>query len=107
MIRIHYDRPGQRIDGSMVVFLFIMALFIIPLMFVSVHLLPNTTIQVIVWCIVTLAGFSWTDRIYRRRGKSVLKHYAKRSFYPITGFLFFLIPIAIIMAMMCYFAPKS
>lgn len=33
MIRIHYDRPGQRIDGSMIVFLFIMALIIIPLMF--------------------------------------------------------------------------
>lgn len=103
MIKLCHDRPGQRINGSMIVFLFIMALIIIPLMFVSVHLLPNTTIWLIVWLIVTLAGSSWTDRIYRRRGKTVMKHYSKHSFYPITGYLFFLLPIAIIMAMMCVF----
>lgn len=42
--------------------------------------------------------------LYRRRGKAVLKHYAKRSFHPIAGIMLFIIPIAMIMAWRWWFA---
>lgn len=58
--------------------------------------------QLIIYCIVVLAGFSWVEWIYHRRGKTVMKHYSKRSFYPIIGILLFLIPFAIIFTMAYY-----
>lgn len=57
-------------------------------------------IQLFVWIVIALAGHSWIERIYRRRGKAVLKYYAKRSFHPIAGIILFLLPIALIMAWM-------
>lgn len=97
-------RPKSRTDGSTVVFLFIMALIIVPLMFLFYRLFPGAAIiHVIVWCIVILAGHSWVNRIYRRRGKAVLKHYAKRGFRPIVGITLYIIPLAMIIAwMLCY-----
>lgn len=97
-------RPKSRADGSTVVFLFIMALIIVPLMFLFYRLFPGAAIiQVIAWCLVILAGHSWVNRIYRRRGKAVLKHYAKRSFRPIVGITLYIIPLAIIIAwMLCF-----
>lgn len=98
-------RPTSRANGSMTVFLFIMALIIIPLMFLLHRLFPGAAIiQVIAWCLVILAGHTLVNRIYRRRGKAVLKHYAKRSFHPIAGVMLFIIPIAMIMAWMWCFA---
>lgn len=98
-------RPASRADGSMAVFLFIMALIIVPLIFLFYSLFPEAAIiHVIAWCLVILAGHSWINRIYRRRGKAVLKHYAKRSFHPIAGIMLFIIPIAMIMAWMWWFA---
>lgn len=105
MIRIHLLRPQTRMDGCMVLFGYIMALIIVPLMLLSLRLFSAETIvaQVIVWCIVGLAGFCWIEWIYHSRGKAVMKHYSKRSFYPIIGILFFLIPFAIIFTMAYYF----
>lgn len=97
-------RPVSRVDGSMVVFGYILALLIVPLMFLFYRLFhAPAIIQVIVWCIVTVAGHSWVERIYCQRGKAVLKHYAKRSFHPIVGIILFLLPIALIMAWMWCF----
>lgn len=74
-------------------------------MFLLHRLFPGAAIiQVIAWCLVILAGHSWINRIYRQRGKAVLKHYAKRSFHPIAGIMLFIIPIAMIMAWMWCFA---
>ena len=105
MIRIHLCRPQTRMDGCLILFGYIMALIIVPLMLLSLRLFSAETIvaQVIVWCIVVLAGFCWIEWIYHSRGKAVMKHYSKRSFYPIIGILLFLIPFAIIFTMAYYF----
>lgn len=98
------SRPVSRVDGSTVLFGYILALIIVPLIFLFNRLFPGTAIiQVITWCLVILAGHSWVERIYCRRGKAVLKHYAKRSFHPISGITLFLLPIALIMAWMWCF----
>lgn len=78
-------------------------------MLLSLRLFSADTIvaQVIVWCIVIFAVFSRIDWIYRRRGKAVMKHYSKRSFYPIIGILLFLIPFALIFTMAYYFRLQS
>lgn len=94
-------RPVSRVDGSTVLFGYILALSIVPLIFLCNRLLHTSAIiQIIVWCPVVLAGHIFLERIYRRRGKAVLKYYAKRSFHPIAGIILFLLPIALIMAWM-------
>ena len=105
MIRLHLLRPQTRMDGCMVLFGYITALIIAPLMLLSLRLFSADTIvaQVIVWCIVIFAVFSRIDWIYHRRGKTVMKHYSKRSFYPIIGILLFLIPFAVIFTMAYFF----
>lgn len=105
MIRLHLLRPQTRMDGCMVLFGYIVALIIVPLMLLSLRLFSADTIpaQVIVCCLVLLVGFSRVERIYYRRGKAVMKHYSKRSFYPIVGILLFLIPFAIMFTMAYYF----
>lgn len=52
-------------------------------------------IQLFVWIVIALAGHSWIERIYRRRGKAVLKHYYKRSFYEAVAVLLFILSTAI------------
>lgn len=105
MIRLHLCRPQTRMNGSMVVFMYIMAIIIVPLMLLSVRLFPADTevAQFIVCCIVIFAGFSRVEWIYNRRGKAVMKHYSKRSFYPIIGILLFLIPFVVMFTMAYYF----
>ena len=98
------SRPVSRVDGSTVLFGYILALIIVPLIFLCNRLFhASAIIQIIVWCPVVLAGHIFLERIYRRRGKAVLKHYSKRSFYPIIGILLFLIPFALIFTMAYYF----
>ena len=104
MIRIHLLRPQTRMGGCLILFRYIMALIIVPLLILSLRLFSaDTKIAQLIYCIVVLAGFSWVEWIYHRRGKTVMKHYSKRSFYPIIGILFFLIPFAIIFTMAYYF----
>lgn len=103
MIRLHLLRPQTRMNGCLIAFGYIMALIIVPLIFLSYRLFPNAIILVIGWSIIIIAGFSWIERIYRKRGKAVMKHYSKRSFYPIIGILLFLIPFAIMFTTAYYF----
>ncbi len=104
------SRPVSRVDGSTVLFGCILALIIVPLIFLCNRLFhASAIIQIIIWCPVVLAGHIFLERIYRRRGKAVLKHYAKRSFHPIAGIILFLLPIAIMFFLMyCYeyYIPK-
>ena len=103
MIRLHLLRPQTRMDGCLVVFGWIMALIIVPLIFLSYRLSHHAIILVIGWSIVIIAGFSRIERIYRRRGKAVQKHYYKRCFRPIVGIMLYIIPLAMIMAwMLCF-----
>ncbi len=104
------SRPVSRVDGSTVLFGCILALIIVPLIFLCNRLFhASAIIQIIIWCPVVLAGHIFLERIYRRRGKAVLKHYSKRSFHPIAGIILFLLPIAIMFFLMyCYeyYIPK-
>lgn len=109
MIRLHLLRPQTQMNGCMVVFGWIMALIIVPLIFLSYRLFPHAIIPVIGWSIVIIAGFGWIERIYRRRGKAVLKHYYKRSFYEAVAVLLFILSTAIqFFLMYCYeyYIPK-
>lgn len=101
MIRIHLLRPQTRMDGCLIVFGYITALIIEPLMLLSLRLFSADTkiAQLIIYCIVVVVGFWWVEWIYHRRRKAVMKHYSKRSFYPIIGILLFLIPFAVIFTM--------
>lgn len=105
MIRIHLLRPQTRMGGCMVLYGYIMALIIVPLLILSLRLFSADTkiAQLIIYCIVVVVGFCWIEWIYHRRRKSVMKHYSKRSFYPIIGILLFLIPFALIFTMAYYF----
>ncbi|MDO4320688.1 MAG: hypothetical protein Q4C34_08950 [Bacteroidales bacterium] len=97
--------PAQtRMAGCIIVFGYIMALIIVPLLLLSLRIFSADTIiaQVIVCGVVVLAGFSRVERLYRRRGKTVMRHYSKRGFYPIVGILFLLIPFAMIFTMAYY-----
>lgn len=103
-------RPVSRVDGSTVLFGYILALIIIPLIFLFYRLFPGTAIiQVIAWCLVILAGHNLVERIYRRRVKAVLKHHAKRNFHEAIAVLLFLLSSAIMFFLMyCYeyYIPK-
>lgn len=71
-------------------------------MLLSLRLFSAETIvaQVIVWCIVVLAGFCWIEWIYHSRGKAVMKHYSKRSFHEAVAVLLFLLSTAILFFLM-------
>lgn len=105
MIRIHLLRPQTQMGGCMVLYGYIMALIIVPLLILSLRLFSADTkiAQLIIYCIVVVVGFCRIEWIYHRRRKSVMKHYSKRSFYPIIGILLFLIPFALIFTMAYYF----
>ena len=75
-------------------------------MFLSSWLFPdwvssdNVMIHLIVWVVVVLTGYSWIERIYRRRGKAVLKHYAKHSFHEAVAVISVIISTAIMIFLM-------
>lgn len=109
------QRRSERVDGSFLLYCYIMALIIMPLMFLSswpfTDWFPTDTamIQLIVWLAVALVGYSWIEWIYRRRGKAMLKHYAKHSFHEAVAVLLFILSTAImIFQMYCYeyYIPK-
>ena len=79
-------------------------------MFLSFRIFSDIAmIQLFVWIVIALAGHSWVQRIYRRRGKAVLEHYYKRSFHEAVAVLLFLLPTVIMCFIMyCYghYIPK-
>lgn len=82
-----------------------------PLLILSLRLFSADAkiAQLIIYCIVVLAGFSWVEWIYHRRGKAVMKHYSKRSFYEAVAVLLFILSTAIqFFLMYCYeyYIPK-
>lgn len=104
-------RRTSRMDGSFLLYCYIMSLIILPLMVLSFRIFSDIAmIQLFVWIAIALAGHSWVQRIYRRRGKAVLKHYYKRSFYEAVAVLLFILSTAILCFLMyCYeyYIPKS
>lgn len=104
--RLQQSRPQGRVNGSFLLYGYIMALIILPLMFLSSWLFtdwfPTDTamIQLTVWLAVALVGYNWIERIYRRRGKAVLKHYSKHSFHEAVAVLLFILSTAIMIFLM-------
>ena len=66
-------------------------------MFLSFRIFSDDIAMILlfVWIAITLAGHSCVQRIYRRRGKAVLEHYYKRSFYEAVAVLLFILSTAI------------
>lgn len=109
MIKKRYDRPLRWTDGSFGLMFYIVALIILPLMFLCRRTFPETNglTEYIVSCIIAVAAHEWLERIYRTRGKSVLKHHAKRKFNPVWAyFLALLLPLVILLVLMSALAPQ-
>lgn len=103
-------RRTSRMDGSFLLYCYIVSLIILPLMVLTFWLFSDIAmILPFVWIVIALAGHSWVQRIYRRCGKAVLKHYAKRSFHEAIAVLLVLLSTAIMFFLMyCYeyYIPK-
>lgn len=107
--RLQQSRPQGRVNGSFLLYGYIVAPIILPLMCISSWLFPdlffpdNVMIHLIVWVVVVLTGYSWIEWIYRRRGKAVLKHYSKYSFHEAVAVILVILSTAILIFLMyCY-----
>ena len=101
-------RGTSRIDGEMMLSIYIFGLLIFPMMIVTIRLLPDVLLWLscIVFIAITFAVMSLVGRIYRRRGKAVMSHYAKRGFNEVLAVLLWLLAIAIICCMMYFLSQK-
>ena len=104
--KLQQSRPQGRVNGSFLLYGYILALIILPLMCLSSWLFPgwfstdNVMIHLIVWVVVVLTGYSWIEWIYRRRRNAVLKHYAKHSFHEAVAVILVILSTAILIFMM-------
>ena len=75
-------RRTGRVDGEMMLSIYIFALLIFPMMTVTIRLFPGVSalLPCVVFSIVTFAVMSLVSRIYKWRGKAVMSHYAKCRF---------------------------
>lgn len=101
-------RGTSRIDGEMMLSIYIFALSIFPIMIVTIRLLPDVLLWLscIVFIAITFAVMSLVGRIYRRRGKAVMSHYAKCGFNEGLAVLLWFLAIAIICCMMYFLSQK-
>ena len=101
-------RGTSRIDGEMMLSIYIFALLIFPMMIVTIRLLPDVLLWLscVVFIAITFAVMSLVGRIYRRRGKAVMSHYAKRGFNEGLAVLLWFLAIAIICCMMYFLSQK-
>ena len=101
-------RRTGRVDGEMMLSIYIFALLIFPIMIVTIRLLPDVLLWLscIVFIAITFAVMSLVGRIYRRRGKAVMSHYAKRGFNEVLAVLLWFLAIAIICCMMYFLSQK-
>ena len=101
-------RGTSRIDGEMMLSIYIFALLIFPVMIVTIRLLPDVLLWLscVVFIVITFAVMSLVGRVYRRRGKAVMSHYAKRGFNEVLAVLLWFLAIAIICCMMYFLSQK-
>jgi len=101
-------RGTSRIDGEMMLSIYIFALLIFPMMIVTIRLLPDVLLWLscVVFIVITFAVMSLVGRVYRRRGKAVMSHYAKRGFNEVLAVLLWFLAIAIICCMMYFLSQK-
>lgn len=101
-------RRTGRVDGEMMLSIYIFALLIFPMMIVTIRLLPDVLLWLscVVFIVITFAVMSLVGRVYRRRGKAVMSHYAKRGFNEVLAVLLWFLAIAIICCMMYFLSQK-
>lgn len=101
-------RRTGRVDGEMMLSIYIFALLIFPVMIVTIRLLPDVLLWLscVVFIVITFAVMSLVGRVYRRRGKAVMSHYAKRGFNEVLAVLLWFLAIAIICCMMYFLSQK-
>lgn len=92
----------------MILSIYIFALLIFPMMIVTIRLLPDVLLWLscIVFIAITFAVMSLVGKIYRRRGKAVMSHYAKCGFNEVLAVLLWFLAIAIICCMMYFLSQK-
>ncbi|RHL32283.1 hypothetical protein, partial [Bacteroides xylanisolvens] len=90
-------RRTGRVDGEMMLSIYIFALLIFPMMTVTIRLFPGVSalLPCVVFSIVTFAVMSLVSRIYKWRGKAVMSHYAKCRFNELLAVLLFFLAMAI------------
>ncbi len=95
-------RRTSRVDGEMMLSIYIFVLLIFLMMIVTIRLLPGVPLWLscVVFIVITFAVMSLVSRIYRRRGKAVMSHYAKCGFNEVLVVLLWILAIAIICFMM-------
>lgn len=100
--KLEQARRTGRVDGEMMLSIYIFALLIFPVMIVTIRLLPDVLLWLscVVFIVITFAVMSLVGRVYRRRGKAVMSHYAKRGFNELLAVLLFFLAMAIICFMM-------
>ena len=100
--KLEQARRTGRVDGEMMLSIYIFALLIFPMMTVTIRLFPGVSalLPCVVFSIVTFAVMSLVSRIYKWRGKAVMSHYAKCRFNELLAVLLFFLAIAIICFMM-------
>ena len=76
--KLKQARRTGRVDGEMMLSIYIFALLIFPMMTVTIRLFPGVSalLPCVVFSIVTFAVMSLVSRIYKWRGKAVMSHYA-------------------------------
>lgn len=99
-------RRTSKVDGEMMLSIYIFALSIFPMMTVTIRLFPGVPswLPSVVFIIITFAVMSLVSKIYRRRGKAVMSHYAKCGFNEVLVVLLWFLAIAIICFMMYFFS---
>lgn len=106
--KLEQARRTGRVDGEMMLSIYIFALLIFPMMIVTIRLLPDVLLWLscVVFIVITFAVMSLVGRVYRRRGKAVMSHYAKRGFNEVLAVLLWFLAIAIICCMMYFLSQK-
>lgn len=106
--KLEQARRTGRVDGEMMLSIYIFALLIFPMMTVTIRLLPDVLLWLscVVFIVITFAVMSLVGRVYRRRGKAVMSHYAKRGFNEVLAVLLWFLAIAIICCMMYFLSQK-
>ena len=106
--KLEQARRTGRVDGEMMLSIYIFALLIFPVMIVTIRLLPDVLLWLscVVFIVITFAVMSLVGRVYRRRGKAVMSHYAKRGFNEVLAVLLWFLAIAIICCMMYFLSQK-
>lgn len=99
-------RRTSKVDGEMMLSIYIFAFSIFPMMTVTIRLFPGVPswLPSVVFIIITFAVMSLVSKIYRRRGKAVMSHYAKCGFNEVLVVLLWFLAIAIICFMMYFFS---